>query len=416
MTILKKFFEYDGASGILLLAAAILALVVNNIGFEHIYHSVLHTHMTFKIGDMGLDKSLGHWINDGLMTIFFLTVGAEIKRELVDGALTEVKTALLPLIAALGGVIFPAVIYTLINHDNPATAHGWGIPMATDIAFAVGVLSLLGRHVPKELKIMLLSLAIIDDLMAILVIAVFYTAKISFVALGMGAVSLLVLALLNKNNVKSLTPYILVGFVLWLCILQSGVHATIAGVLLAFAVPLRVEGDENSSPLKRLEHGLYPWAAFVIMPIFAFANAGFSLADVGFKDMTGALPLGIILGLFFGKQFGVFSFVWIFDRLGVIKKPETSTWRQVYGLAILTGIGFTVSLFVASLSFTDDVLISEARLSILTASTVSAVIGFLVLRYSETFSEIFVDNVNPIAHPEILSEASADNVDSRAVE
>ena len=409
----KKFFEYDSASGILLMVSALLALIVNNIGLEHLYHSVLHAHMAIKIGDFGLEKSLGHWINDGLMTIFFLTVGLEIKRELVIGALREFKKALLPLIAALGGVILPALIYTAFNYGNPETGHGWGIPMATDIAFAVGVLSLLGKHVPRELKVMLLSLAIIDDLMAILVIAVFYTDHISMSALGYGAIAFAVLLLMNFNNVKSLKPYILVGFILWLCILQSGVHATIAGVLLAFAVPLSIDNDEHCSPLKRLEHILYPWAAFVIMPIFAFANAGFSLHGISLATLAGTLPLGIMLGLFFGKQFGVFGFVWFFDKIGVIQRPQVS-WRQLYGLCILTGIGFTVSLFIGSLAFTDPLLLSEVRLSVLLASAFSAIVGYKVLSMKEVYASRDEANINPIAHPEVFSEDHADNADSRA--
>lgn len=413
---IKKFFEYDGSSGILLMIAALLALIVNNSMLVGLYDEVLHAHLKIKIGGVGLDKSISHWINDGLMTIFFLTVGLEIKRELMIGSLQGVKAALLPLIAALGGVIFPALIYAAFNHNHPDTAHGWGIPMATDIAFAVGVLSLLGRHVPKELKILLLSLAVIDDLIAILVIAVFYTSDISLPALGLGAMAFGVLMLFNLNNVKSLKPYILVGTVLWLCILESGIHATIAGVLLAFAVPLSID-KEDASPLKRLEHSLYPWAAFVIMPIFAFANAGFSLEGIGWHTLGGVLPLGIILGLFFGKQLGVFSFIWVFSKLGVISKPAKSSWKQIYGLALLTGIGFTVSLFIGSLAFSDADYVAQVRLSVLLASAISAIFGYLVLRYGQHYWGQQADrNLNPIAHPEVLSEENEASASSRAAE
>ncbi len=413
---IKKFFEYDGSSGILLMIAALLALIVNNSMLVGLYDEVLHAHLKIKIGGVGLDKSISHWINDGLMTIFFLTVGLEIKRELMIGSLQGVKAALLPLIAALGGVIFPALIYAAFNHNHPDTAHGWGIPMATDIAFAVGVLSLLGRHVPKELKILLLSLAVIDDLIAILVIAVFYTSDISLPALGLGAMAFGVLMLFNLNNVKSLKPYILVGTVLWLCILESGIHATIAGVLLAFAVPLSID-KEGASPLKRLEHSLYPWAAFVIMPIFAFANAGFSLEGIGWHTLGGVLPLGIILGLFFGKQLGVFSFIWVFSKLGVISKPAKSSWKQIYGLALLTGIGFTVSLFIGSLAFSDADYVAQVRLSVLLASAISAIFGYLVLRYGQHYWGQQADrNLNPIAHPEVLSEENEASASSRAAE
>ena len=409
MNIIKKFFEYDGASGILLIVATAAALIISNSPLADTYHHILHTYAYIGLGEFALKLSLGHWINDALMAVFFLVVGMEIKRELLDGALREFKKALLPFIAAIGGVLVPAGIYAYINWSNPATIGGWGIPVATDIAFAVGVLALLGRHVPRELKILLLSLAIIDDLVAILVIAVFYTAEISFTALGAGMVAFGILVLMNLNNVKRLSLYCLFGLIMWVCFLQSGVHATIAGVLLAFTIPLTVKKSNGEtyehSPLKHFEHSLYPWAAFLIMPVFAFANAGFSLAGITLSMLLDTVSLGIILGLFFGKQIGVFGFIWISDKIGLINKPEAVNWKHIYGLALLTGIGFTVSLFIGNLAFADaPKYLTEVRMSVLVASALSAICGFAVLRMSSTWNEIEADNINPISHPAIFGE------------
>lgn len=409
MKLMKKFLAYDGASGILLILATAAAMIIYNSAFSHIYDEVLHTHLTIKFGDIGLDKSLAHWINDGLMAIFFLVVGLEIKRELKEGALAEFRKALLPFIAAIGGVVFPALIYVYFNYTNPETIRGWGIPVATDIAFAVGVLALLGRHIPKELKILLLSLAIIDDLIAIIVIAVFYTADISLNALGLGAIVLAILVTMNLKNVKNIGLYGFFGIILWICILKSGVHATIAGVLLALTIPLNITSKDGNkhdfSPLKHLEHGLYPWAAFLIMPIFAFANAGFSLQGLELKMLAEPLPLGIILGLFFGKQLGVFSFIWVSNLLGIINKPAQISWPQIYGLAALTGIGFTVSLFIGNLAFADmPYYLTEVRMSVLIASALAAITGFTVLRLSASKQGNEIDNINPISHPEIFGE------------
>ncbi len=424
MSAIKKFLKHDSASGILLILAAILALITNNSFLAESYEHILHTHLKVQIGSFGVDKSLGHWINDGLMTIFFLVVGLEIKREMMEGALAEFKKALLPFVAAIGGVIFPALIYVFFNYNNPETIQGWGIPVATDIAFAVGILSLLSRHVPKELKILLLSLAIIDDLAAILIIAVFYTENISFSALGGAAIALSALILLNYKDVKSLKPYVIIGTILWFLILKSGVHATIAGVLLAFTIPLNISKDKTASPLKRMEHNLYALAAFGIMPLFAFANAGFSFNGMTPSLLLGSVPLGIILGLFFGKQIGVFSFIWLGDALKIIEKPKDISWKQIYGMSILTGVGFTVSLFIGSLAFSDPAYIAQVRLSVLLASTLAAITGYIMLKYSSKWSEITLDNINPISHPEVLaenqnaslSEENASSASSRASE
>lgn len=414
MNLIKKFFAYDGASGILLMIATAAALIIANSPLAETYNHVLHTYAYMGVGEYGLKLSVGHWINDALMAIFFFVVGMEIKRELMEGSLREVKKAMLPFIAAIGGVILPAGIYAYINWNNPETLGGWGIPVATDIAFAVGILALLGRHVPKELKILLLSLAIIDDLVAIMVIAIFYTAEISFTALGAGVAILGVLVLMNLNNVKNLTLYGALGLILWVCFLKSGVHATIAGVLLAFTIPIKVNKSNGEaydfSPLKHLEHNLYPWAAFLIMPVFAFANAGFSFDGVTLGMLADTVSLGIILGLFFGKQIGVFGFIWVSNKIGLVHKPEAVSWTHIYGLALLTGIGFTVSLFIGNLAFASSThLLTEVRLSVLTASALSAVAGFTVLRLSSKWTEVETENINPISHPEVFSEDGDQN-------
>lgn len=386
------------------MVATLAALIIMNSPLGHTYEEILHTYFGAEFGPIDLKNSVHHWINDGLMAIFFLVVGLEIKREMIEGSLRDPKVALLPIIAAIGGVILPALIFTALNHNDPETSVGWGIPMATDIAFAVGVLSILGRHVPSELKIMLLSLAVIDDLIAIAVIAIFYTADISLIALALSVVCIAVLVMLNMFRIRQLTPYLIIGFILWVCVLQSGVHATIAGVALAFCIPIKIKkGEHEYSPLKKLEHALYAWAGFVIMPIFAFANAGFSLSGITMDMLLQPLPLGIFLGLFFGKQIGVFGFVAIADKIGWIEKPKSSSWVQIYGLALITGIGFTVSLFIGNLAFENaPIYLTEVRISVLLASFLSAVLGYLVLRFSAKYMSLIAENINPNSHPEIF--------------
>lgn len=377
----------ETAGGLLLLAAALLALILNNSPLDWVYDLILHTHLTILVGEYGLDKSLLHWINDGLMVVFFFQVGLEVKHEILRGDLSSVRKASLPVIAALGGVILPAVIYLGINWGDTKTMHGWAIPMATDIAFAVGILALLGKRVPRQLKILLLSLAIIDDLVAIIVIALFYTAQVSVLALALSTIAFLVAVTMNRLGVKSIAPYILVGAVMWACVLQSGVHATLAGVFLALCIPLEGRKDgtgrrsyDNVSPLVNLEHMLKPWVAYMIMPIFAFANAGVSLSGVSLSVISDPVPLGIIAGLFLGKQLGVFSFVWAAVKMGICHKPEGVTWAHLYGLSILTGIGFTMSLFIGTLAFNDPLLTMEVRIGVLVGSTLSAIVGYTVLK------------------------------------
>lgn len=380
----KQFLHTDMASGVFLIIAAAIAMIFQNSSLSHIYDLILHAHLSVKIDDFGLDKSLLHWINDGLMAIFFLYVGLEIKREVLEGELSSVRKATLPIIAALGGVVAPAVIYSVLNWHDSTLMRGWAVPVATDIAFAVGIFALLGNRVPRQLKILLLSLAIIDDLVAIVIIAVFYTENLSFVALALSSGAFVLAILLNRLGVKRIAPYILLGVVMWICVLKSGVHATLAGVFLSMAIPIkgRESGDgmrrqtDNPSPLKNLQHMLHPWVSLMIMPVFAFANAGVKLEGMSWGHLAGTLPMGIMLGLFFGKQIGVFSAIWISTKIGIAQRPAGVSWAQIYGLSILTGIGFTMSFFIGALAFHDPLLNNEVRAGVMLASALSALIGY----------------------------------------
>jgi NhaA family Na+:H+ antiporter len=332
------------------------------------------------LGPLGLVKPLLLWINDGLMVVFFFLVGLEIKREILGGELSTPAQAALPGIAAVGGMVFPALVYFLLNREAPEFLGGWAIPAATDIAFALAVLTLLGNRVPASLKIFLLALAIIDDLGAIIIIAIFYTADLSVVSLALAGVGGIGLLVLNRAGVRRITPYVLIGVFIWVCVLKSGVHATLAGVAVAFFVPYRGAGDPEQSPLRRAEHGLHPWVSFGVMPIFAFANAGVSLGDLSLQSLTHSLTLGIALGLFVGKQIGVLLAVLIGVALGLCRRPTGASWLQVYGVALLTGIGFTMSLFIGGLAFPDPALAAEVRLGVLSGSFASAIAGYLLLR------------------------------------
>lgn len=371
----------ETSSSILLLIAAVLALILKNSPVESIYDSLLTTTFTIQIGTAGLSKPLLLWINDGLMAIFFFLVGLELKREIVDGELSEPKKVVLPMIAAVGGMIVPAVIYSIINWSDSTSMQGWAIPAATDIAFALGVLAVLGKSVPTALKIFLLTLAIIDDLGAILIIAFFYSGDLSLTAAAAVAFgALLVLFILNKRGVESISSYILVGIILWIAVLKSGVHATLAGVILAFFIPYKNKAGE--SPVKKLEHDLHPAVAFAILPIFAFANSGVSLAGVSLSSFTEPVTLGILLGLFLGKQIGVFGFAWISTKLGLGKLQEGLTFPSIYGVSLLAGIGFTMSLFIGSLAFEHGGpdYTTSVRMGIIGGSLLSAIFGYLVLK------------------------------------
>jgi NhaA family Na+:H+ antiporter len=376
---LRAFLNNEAAGGIVLMAVAVLALAVANSPLGPGYFGVLETYV------FGL--SILHWINDGLMAVFFLLVGLEIKREMLDGQLSTWPRRALPGIAAVGGMVVPAAIYVALNAGSPETLRGWAIPAATDIAFALGVLSLLGPRVPVSLKLFLTALAILDDLGAVAIIAVFYTADLSAGRLGLAALTLAVLVALNRFGVTRLWPYIVIGIGLWFFVLKSGVHATLAGVALALTVPLRPTPgcpEAADSPLHRLEHGLQPWVAFCIVPIFGLANAGVSFAGLNATILFGPVPLGIALGLFLGKQIGVFAFAWAAIRTGLADVPANATWAQLYGVALLCGIGFTMSLFIGLLAFPDSPDLTDAtKVGVLAGSLASAIVGALLLRLAK---------------------------------
>lgn len=368
----------EAAAGLVLLGAAILALIAANSSFSDAYERALALPLSIGVAPFVLSKSLLHWINDALMVIFFFVVGLEIKREILRGALSNRKAALLPVIAALGGMIAPSLIYAAINWDNNVALRGWAIPAATDIAFVVGVLAVLGSRVPQSLKVFLLALAIIDDLGAILIIAFFYTGDLSLSALALAFAGIAVLALLNHLDVMRVWAYALVGAFVWLCVLKSGVHATLAGVATALAVPLTdIRGREG--PLENVEHRLAPWVSFVILPIFAFANAGISFSGISVRDFTSPIPLGIALGLMIGKPLGIYGFARAAIRSGAGAKPDGATEMQLFGTAILGGIGFTMSLFIGMLAFPDPQTSAHVKLGVLTGSLVSAILGYIVL-------------------------------------
>jgi Na+:H+ antiporter, NhaA family len=366
-------------ASIVLLAATLLALVFANSPLHDFYERVLTTNLRVGVAPFTVDKEVHHWINDGLMVIFFLVVGLEIKREAIRGALSKPSAAMLPIAGALGGMIAPAVIYATINWNNPEALRGWAIPAATDIAFAVGVMALLGKRVPPTLKVFLLALAIMDDLGAILIIAFFYTSELSYFALALAAGGVAVLALLNYFNVMRVVPYLIVGAFVWLCVLKSGVHATIAGVVTALMIPLSSPKKSVDGPLMALEHALSPWVAFLIMPIFALANAGLYLGGMSVDDMLSQIPVGIALGLFLGKAFGIYGAVRAVIASGLGEMPHGTTQQQLFGTAILGGIGFTMSLFIGLLAFPDPETTAEVRLGVMVGSLLAAVAGYMVL-------------------------------------
>ena len=434
---LQQFFRLQSAGGILLVVAAIIAIFLNNSPFENNYHDILHSAIIVQIGDFSIDKDLHHWINDGLMAIFFLLVTLEIKREVLDGQLSSRAQISLPAIAALGGLALPAVIYAAINWGDADTLRGWAIPAATDIAFALGIITLLGNRVPESLKLTLVSIAIIDDLAAILIIALFYTENLAVLPLVGAAVCIFLLLILNRKKINRLSPYMLLAAILWVCILKSGLHATLAGVLVAIFIPSKskdetvstghisesvtltetgvdtgifrgtiddrlyvelVDADLNSSatevntgevtittrteqdPLYRLEHGLHIWVAFIILPVFALANAGVSLAGLSIDLFSEPVTLGVGLGLLVGKQVGVMAFTYVGVLSGICKLPNDVTWTQYYGLALLCGIGFTMSLFIGGLAFDSEGLQTLVRLGVISASLISGILGYSTLR------------------------------------
>ncbi|MFD1804183.1 Na+/H+ antiporter NhaA [Mixta tenebrionis] len=377
----KRFFTSEASGGMVLIAAAAMAMLLANLAStQHLYSSLLAMPVEFRFGELHINKNLLLWINDALMAVFFLAIGLEVKREMVSGALASREKAMFPLIAALGGMLAPGLIFLLLNGSDAAVRSGWAVPTATDIAFALGVLALLGSRVPPALKIFLMALAIIDDLGAIVIIALFYTHGLSLLSLIIAAAAIIVLALLNRFNVRRTSVYMLVGAILWIAVLKSGVHATLAGVIVGFFVPLAEK--QGKSPARALEHGLHPWVTWLILPLFAFANAGVALDGVAPGDLFSLLPLGIILGLFIGKPLGITLFCWLGIKLGIARLPQGSSLGNIAATGVLCGIGFTMSIFIASLAYgeLDAGLMVLAKLGILCGSLLSAVAGYLLLR------------------------------------
>lgn len=377
---MREFLRLESASGTLLIVATVLALIMANIPSAlHAYDWFLGLHLTITVGGLGVDKPLLLWINDALMVFFFMLVGLELKREVVEGQLSKPDQVILPIMAAFGGLVLPAAIFWWINGDFISQKNGWAIPTATDIAFALAMLGLLGSRAPLSLKIFLTTIAIVDDIAAIFIIAIFYTSDLSLVSLALAGTGIIGLAILNRMKVMRLAPYMIIGLFIWLCVLKSGVHATLAGVVVAAFIPLRAGDDQ--SPARHLEHTLHPWVAFAVLPVFAFANAGVPLIGISIEKLSNGVPLGIILGLFFGKQFGVFGMVLLARLLRIAKLPEDTTWGQIYGVALLCGIGFTMSLFIGTLAFEHGNfdLLSGVKLGVLVGSVLSAIAGLLVL-------------------------------------
>ncbi|WP_034949310.1 Na+/H+ antiporter NhaA [Erwinia oleae] len=378
---LKRVLKSEATGGVVLIIAAAVAMILaNSAASQQSYHALLAMPVEFRFGSLDISKNLLLWINDALMALFFLMIGLEVKHELVSGSLATRQRAMFPLIAAIGGMAMPGAIYTLLNHNDPLAIHGWAIPTATDIAFALGILALLGSRVPPALKMFLMALAVIDDLGAILIIAFFYTQDLSLASLSVAAGAVAVLALLNRLGVRSVAVYMLVGIVLWVAVLKSGIHATLAGVIVGFFVP--IEKQNGHSPAIHLAHGLAPWVGWLILPLFAFANAGVTLSGVSLDGLVSAVPLGIILGLFVGKPVGITLICWLAVKTGIAALPEGTRMRDIAAIGVLCGIGFTMSIFIASLAFdaAHEEMVTLAKLGILTGSIVSAVVGYVLLR------------------------------------
>ena len=378
----RWFFKLEAASGLILLIAAIFALMISNSNLNELYFDTLEKYLFIGVNEYGLKLSIHHWINDALMAIFFFFVTLEIKREFIQGELSNIKQALLPIIAAVGGMVIPALFYILINWGNSETMNGWAIPSATDIAFSLGILSLLGSRVPISLKVFLTALAIIDDLGAILIIAFFYSGDLSIPYLSLILISYIILLILNKFSIKIFLPYLIVGLCMWFFTYKSGIHATIAGVLLASTIPHRIK-EKDFSLLLKIEHAISPYVAFMIMPLFAFANAGVNLEGLSILSLMAPVPLGILCGLFFGKQIGVMLFSYVAIKFKFAEPPSKSNWLSIYGVSILTGIGFTMSLFVGNLAFVENTQYMDGvKIGVLTGSLLSTVFGYLLLLIS----------------------------------
>ena len=380
---IKNFLKLESSGGILLFTAAILAIICANTSVQSVYFDFLQTQVVLKVGAFAIDKPLLMWINDGFMAVFFVLVGLEVKREMFEGSLSSVRKASLPAFAAFGGMIVPALIYYFINHHDPELIRGWAIPMATDIAFALGIVALLSKQVPLPLKMFLLALAIIDDIGAIVVIAIFFSHEMSMPALIVASLAIITLFTMNRYKVVSMIHYLIVGLILWASVLKSGVHATLAGVIIGFAIPLR--GKNGETPLYHLEHILAPWCSFVILPLFAFANAGVSFDGMSLEKLTSPVPLGIAFGLFIGKPVGVFLFSYVAVLLRLAGLPQGVNFKQIFAIAVLCGIGFTMSVFIAGLAFGADNndgsnMLPLAQLGILIGTNLSAVVGYILLK------------------------------------
>ena len=381
-SIIRNFVRLESSSGILLLIAGLIALILSNSIFAGVFDHILHLKLYFGTNLPLFYKSIQHWINDGLMVIFFFVVGLELKREFLEGELSMPSQAILPVIAAVGGMAVPAIFYLLFNFNNSETFQGWAIPSATDIAFSLGVLSLLGKKVPISLKFFLMALAIIDDLGAIIIIALFYSSNLEIFSLLVVLFILFFLYLCNRRNLQNIWIYILLGFFLWIFIQNAGIHATISGVLLAIFVPHKK--TKQGSLLTCAENKLHPWVAYLIMPLFALTNAGVYLGDVSLASLSNPVPLGIMSGLFFGKQIGVFFTTFLLIKMGYARLPSGSNWIQMYGIAMLTGIGFTMAMFINFLAFDTDIYINQAKIAILIASFMSAVLGYILLNFKSS--------------------------------
>lgn len=379
--ILRQMVQHDAAGGMLLVAAALLAILMANTPLSYFYNNFLSLPVSIEIDSFSIKKPLLLWINDGLMAIFFFLIGLEVKREFIDGHLSSRDQVILPAIAALAGIAVPATIYLMLNYDDPIAVNGWAIPSATDIAFALGVFSLFGKRLPLSLKLFLLSVAIFDDIAAIVIIAIFYSQELSITSLFVGGAGICILFVLNRLKVPYQSIYILVGIIIWAAVLKSGVHATLAGFAIALFIPFHLKNDQGNSMLEQMEHGLQPWVAFFILPIFAFSNAGVSLLEIQLADLYNSVTIGIMLALFFGNQIGIFGICWIAVKLGLASLPKGTNWQQLYGVSLLCGIGFTMSLFIGSLAFEqyDESYLNNVKIGVLAGSILSAIAGSYVI-------------------------------------
>ncbi|WP_372843503.1 Na+/H+ antiporter NhaA [Psychrobacter sp.] len=394
---IRAFFNLEASGGIVLALAAIAAMIIANTSLNTWYESFIHAPVAIQIGSFSIAKDAHHWINDGLMAVFFFLVGLELKREVLIGELSNVKQIILPAGAALGGMIMPAIVYLFFNYNEPEFWRGWAIPAATDIAFALGILSLLGNRVPNSLKVFLVSIAIFDDIGAIIIIALFYTNDLSLGSLAIAGLCLPFLYLLNRRNVTSITPYLLIGVIMWVAVLKSGIHATLAGVVLALFIPLFDRTDPEHSPLEELEHDLQNTVSYGILPLFAFANAGISLKGAGIGELFHSVPLGIAAGLFIGKQIGVMVMCWLIFKLGISTMPKGMNYKQIYGAALLCGVGFTMSLFIGGLAFAGETPLFDERLGIIMGSIVSGIAGYMMLK-ATLKDEVNVTSVDLTRH------------------